>query len=97
MGRLELRVDGTSVGYHVDGEPVHAGQELQILLEGDLWVTGRFDWTGEREDRPTLHVTCGGPWERMSLEGDTLPIPSEIAFQIPRDALLRPPPSRSDD
>ena len=92
MGRLELRrSDAGIMVYTLEEEPVHPGRDVQLLLEGGVWITGRFEWTGERESPPRLHVTCGGPWEAMSMEGDTLPIPSEIKFDVPRDALLRWP------
>ena len=98
MGRLELRRDdGGVMVYVLEEEPVHPGRELQILFEGGAWVTGRFDWSGDRGAPPRLHITCGGPWETMNMEGDTLPIPSEIKFDLPRDALLRWPESPSDD
>lgn len=92
MGRLELRrEEGGGLAYALDGLMVRAGQDLEILLQGGLWLTGRFEWSGGPQARPRLHLCCGGPWEELSVESDTLPIPSEISFEIPRDALLRWP------
>jgi hypothetical protein len=36
-------------------------------------------------------MSCGGPWEDLAPEGDTLPIPPEISFAIPPEAILRWP------
>ena len=92
MGRLELRRDDSGgVRFYLEDLPVHPGQDVELLLERGVWITGRFEWGGERESRPTLHLTCGGPWEDMANEGDTLPIPPEISVAIPREAYLRWP------
>lgn len=37
------------------GEPVHCGDILQRFEDGN-WVTGRYEWTCQPEDRPTFHV-----------------------------------------
>jgi len=92
MKRLELRpLDSLELWYHLDDRPVHPGHDLELLLEGGHWIRGRFEWDGQRANRPTFQLTCGGPWESLDAAGDTIPLPSEIGFALPRDALLRWP------
>jgi len=46
------------------GEPVNCGTVLQRFQDGE-WVTGRYEWSCNREDLPTWHVdgrtTCLAP------------------------------------
>ncbi|WP_437203387.1 hypothetical protein [Planctomicrobium sp. SH664] len=37
------------------GEPVHCGGSLKRYSDG-RWMTGRYEWTCQPEDRPTFHV-----------------------------------------
>lgn len=41
--------------HYLAGEPVHCGTLLQRFQDGQ-WITGRYEWTGRLEDRPTLHI-----------------------------------------
>lgn len=93
---LKIAVDADKVACTLEGEPVFPGQDLEILLEGGLWLLARFEWSGDVEFRPRLHVACGGAWEEMDdPETSTFPIPPEISFEIPREALVRRPTDAS--
>jgi len=37
------------------GEPVHCGTILQRFANGE-WVFGRYEWSGNLDDQPTLHI-----------------------------------------
>jgi hypothetical protein len=41
--------------HYLAGEPVHCGAILQ-WFDGSQWITGRYEWSGRPEDRPTLHI-----------------------------------------
>jgi hypothetical protein len=92
MHRLEIRMEKNGARCFLDGKPVFPGQDVEILLEGKVWLLGRFEWSALATELPRLHVACGGPWEDLEdPETATFPIPPEISFPIPRDALLRWP------
>lgn len=89
---LSFKEDSEGGGYHLQARPVRPGQDLELLLEGQVWILGRFEWNGRKADQPTLHLTCGGAWEEFAdPESATYPIPPEISFPLPRGALLRWP------
>ncbi len=80
--------------YFLQGRPVRPGQDLELRLEGSVWILGRFEWSGDPGEPPTFHLACGGAWEEMAdPNSSTYPIPPEISFEIPRGALLRWPRS----
>lgn len=89
---LELRMEKTGARYYLDSQPVFPGQDIEIRLEGKVWLLGRFEWSAQATELPRLHVACGGAWEELdNPETATYPIPPEIVFSIPREALLRWP------
>jgi len=89
---LEIRMESNGARCYLNDEPVFPGQDLEILLEGTVWLLGRFEWSAMATELPRLHVACGGPWEDLDdPETATFPIPPEISFPIPREALLRRP------
>jgi len=103
---LSLKTGAEGASYHLQSRPVRPGQDLELLLEGKVWILGRFEWSGLRADRPPLHLTCGGAWEEIAHpESATYPIPPEISFSLPEGALLRwprvkgsvPPDSSSEE
>ncbi len=90
MKQLELVESEHGWTQFLGGWEVHSGQDLELLLEGGVWVLGRLEWSGDVQHRPTLYVACGGPWEEQSI-ADTMPIPPEVVFAIPKGAFLRWP------
>ena len=89
---LSLKEGAEGWGYHLQGDPLRPGQDIELLLEGGVWILGRFEWSGRKEDSPTLHLSCGGAWEDLAdPESATYPIPPEISFRLPQGALLRWP------
>lgn len=89
---LVIKMDTNGARCYLAEHPVFPGQDLEILLEGRVWLLGRFEWSSQATELPRLHVACGGAWEELDdPETATFPIPPEISFSIPRDALLRKP------
>jgi hypothetical protein len=89
---LSLKDGVEGAGYHLQGSPLRPGDDIELLLEGGVWILGRFGWSGRPDESPTLHLTCGGAWEELAdPESATYPIPPEITFPLPRGALLRWP------
>lgn len=93
--RLAIKPEPGGFTCYLGDIPVFPGQDLEICLEGGVWLLGRFEWNHEPRVRPRLNVCCGGEWEDMDPETSTFPIPPEISFEIPRDALLRWPQKES--
>ena len=93
---LKIKVEPNGPRYYLDDKPVYPGQDVEILLEGGVWLLGRYEWSHAATELPRLHVACGGAWEDTdNPETATFPIPPEISFSIPRDALLRWPKESS--
>jgi hypothetical protein len=89
---LKIVMEKNGARCYLGDQPVFPGQDLEILLEGRVWLLGRFEWSSQATELPRLHVACGGAWEELDdPETSTFPIPPEISFSIPRDALLRRP------
>lgn len=93
VGRsLMIKMEQNGARYYLGDQPIFPGQDLEILLEGRVWLLGRFEWSSQATELPRLHVACGGAWEELDdPETATFPIPPEISFSIPREALLRRP------
>jgi hypothetical protein len=89
---LVIKMGKNGARCYLADQPVFPGQDLEILLEGRVWLLGRFEWSSQATELPRLHVACGGAWEELdNPESATYPIPPEISFAIPPDALLRRP------
>lgn len=66
MGRLVLVGDYVdSARHHLDGEPIHCGTGLELLLPGGRWVPVRFEIYRDRDGAPVplLYMSVGGEWE----------------------------------
>jgi len=75
--RLELVRESSGLRHHLAGTPVHAGDGLEVQLEGGAWTSGRYEWSFREGTRPLLYV---------GLAGGGL-----ACFEIPDAALLRWP------
>ena len=58
-GRLELRRTPEGLRYFLANRPVPQGALLELLLEGDLWIAGRFEWNGVEVRWPAFRVDLG--------------------------------------
>ena len=72
--------------HFLDGRPVHAGMMLELLLPDGGWLQGRYEWSYVAGQRPTFHVTLGGPAE-AERQGE---LPG-VSFELPARAVLRWP------
>ena len=62
IARHTLRLDADDGGgprYKLGEKPVHAGTELEVLLD-DEWIAVRFEWTHRLDDLPLLYRDDGG-------------------------------------
>jgi hypothetical protein len=93
--RLELGDDAGGPRFFLDGQAIHAGSCLDLLLADGLWLRGRYEYELDGDDlRPMFYVAVpcktGAPdWAGDVEAGVASP---EAHFQIPADALLRWPP-----
>lgn len=56
--KLELRIEDDQVRFYLNGRIVPDGGRLDLLEDGDTWVSGRFNMPKKPGDRPTLF--CAG-------------------------------------
>ena len=42
--------------HYLAGQPVHCGDQIEIYIDGD-WKLGRYEWTGDESDEPTLETS----------------------------------------
>lgn len=72
--------------HYLGGEPVHAGDLLELRLPGGAWVLGRYEWSFRAGSAPCFYVTLGGDWER-----DAALDPVQTCLALPQAARLRWP------
>lgn len=56
MGVLEVRREQGGLRNYVDGEEVHAGDVLEMLVADGTWIAGRYEWTYREDERPAFYV-----------------------------------------
>lgn len=78
---LQLIARDTRVKYYLAGRPVGGGDPIDLCFSGG-WVTGRFEWSGDPQERPSFHYS-------LELIGEGQVEPGVIA--IPEGAVLRWP------
>lgn len=92
---LDLRRDGWGGWrHHLAGEPVHAGDGVDLLLLDGRWWPGHYEsaWPpGWTDTGPTamFHASLGGPWIHNDTDHTV-----QVAFPLPATAVLRWPPDR---
>lgn len=89
-GRLELRAIGGERAHFLDGERVSIGDEIEVLLSGDRWLRGRYDWSRIEARWAGLRVPLGGPWEG----GPPETFKPAAVLALHPDAIVRWPPRR---
>jgi hypothetical protein len=73
MGVLEVRREQGGLRNYVDGEEVHAGDVLEMLIADGTWITGRYEWTHSEDERPAFYTGEPGPDEGVLIfAGDVL-------------------------
>jgi hypothetical protein len=75
---LDLRDGASGPRYHLAGRPVAGGSVVQLCFSGG-WVTGRFEWSGQADEKPHFHCS-------VELDGGGV---EEHVVEIPERALLR--------
>lgn len=97
MGRLQLRQEPSGPRHYLDGEPVHAGQVLELALfegvavtaAGDadpVWLRGRYEWSYQPGDLPRFFLELGNG---LALgRGECVAL---AEFRLPAAAVLRWP------
>jgi len=59
MSRLELQHESGGRRHYLNGEPVHAGEILEMYRDGK-WITGRYEWTFREDELPVFYVNEAG-------------------------------------
>ena len=61
-GPLILGKDEGVDRYFIAGELIAVGQPIEIYTnQANGWIRGRFEWTGDVNDRPQLAIHCWDP------------------------------------
>lgn len=67
VATIEARREGSSWRLFLADRPVHAGDKLEVLLPGGLWLRCRLEIESQAgELHVALYVPAGGDWERWS-------------------------------
>lgn len=74
-GRLTLGEDAGGPRHFVNGEPIHAGTGLDLMLEGENWLSGRFETANHK------------PFLCFGVKGTE----DEARAQLPEGAIVRFP------
>lgn len=74
-GRLTLGEDAGGPRYFLGGEPVHAGTGLELMLEDETWLPGRFETSNHK------------PFFCFGVKGTE----EEASARLPEGAMLRWP------
>ena len=83
-GKLTPVREEGGVRFHLNGEPVHAGDVLDLLMADDTWMRGRFEANG-RSAEASFHWTV--PAAGQPADGE----PAEASMWLPGWATLRWP------
>lgn len=87
--RLELVVEDDLVRFRLDGTWVLVGDVLELYTNtANGWVRGRFEWSGEREERPRLALNLWDPTGPRDEEG-LPPYVGALEAPLPEGAVLR--------
>jgi hypothetical protein len=84
---LILGRDDGGQRHFLDGQPVHAGTLLELLLPDGRWQPIGYEWGWSVDEPPTATMRLGAPAGAEQL-GDQ---PS-VTFDLPAEAVLRWPP-----
>ena len=83
--KLEVRQEGVWRELYLAGRRVRAGDAVELLLPGDLWVRARLERPRTHKDEEVLvrlYLPLGGEWERWTPPprtsvGDEIDLPCE--------------------
>lgn len=91
MGKLEVRDEAASgLRHYLAGRPVHAGDALELLLPGERWIAGRYEWTFTADRQPMFYFPAGGAWEQAGRDA----VAPVVSASLPAGAVLRWPEDR---
>ena len=77
-------MEGGTRQYYLAGRRLARGAEIEVLLRGDRWLRGTFEWNGQPQRWPGLRLPLGG----VTLDGSYSP---SLVAPIPPAAVLRWP------
>lgn len=72
--------------HFLDGRLVHAGAQLELLLDDGHWLPVSYEWSWQAEEAPTASIALGLP--RAAREVTEPPV---TALKLPPRAILRWP------
>ncbi len=51
---LELRFEEAGYRHYLQGQPVHAGDLVELFTEKTGWISGRYEWSYQPEELPSV-------------------------------------------
>jgi len=60
MGNLVLEQDSGGLRHTLEGKAVHAGEVLELAMEDDKWIQGRYEWTFQGDSLPRFYLGLAG-------------------------------------
>lgn len=66
-GTLELGMDDGGLRHRLGGRAVHAGDGLEVKLDGGTWLAGTYEWTFEADAPALLVIPVAGTAEPAAL------------------------------
>jgi hypothetical protein len=72
--------------HYLNGQSVHAGAGLEVLLDDGRWLPVRYEWSFQSASRPTAHFALGTPDEAAGIADGPV-----VSFELPVRAILRWP------
>jgi hypothetical protein len=73
--------------HFLDGQPVHAGDRLEVQLPDGSWLPVRYEWSWDPKRPATAHFGLSVPAQAREIEPGPV-----VSFEIPPRAILRWPP-----
>ncbi|MDB4970196.1 MAG: hypothetical protein JWN44_5885 [Myxococcales bacterium] len=81
---LEFKSIDGRIGYFLDGEPLHPGDPVELLLQDEQWLAGTYEWSGHEIRWPGFRFALGGTGPVYTLEHSRTAV-----VALPPDAVLR--------
>jgi hypothetical protein len=81
---LQLKQVEGRPGHFLDGEPLRAGDPLELLLHDGSWLGGVYEWNGQEIRWPAFRFLLGGSGPVYAGEHSRTAV-----VALPPDAVLR--------
>lgn len=53
---FEVRLEAGGLRHYLAGEPVHAGELIEVQRDDGSWEVVRYEWTCRQQENPSLYL-----------------------------------------